>query len=122
MRKASFVLVALLAVGCGSSGIDLGSILGSGSQQQTSDVRGTVVAVDANAGRIDLDAQYINNLRDTNSRTDSIWFDNQTRVTFNNQDYRVSDLERGDEISVTGYNNNGRYYAQVITVTRDVSR
>lgn len=123
MRRASLALVTLLlAAACGTSLGDLGGILGSPSASQPSDVRGTVVGIDTSARRIDLDASYINNLRDTNNRTDSIYYDDRTRVTYNNQEYRVTDLERGDEISVTGYNDNGRYYAQVITVTRDVSR
>jgi hypothetical protein len=33
----------------------------------------------------------------------------------------VTDLERGDEIEVRGVNDNGRYLAQQITVTRDAT-
>ncbi len=125
MRRTAFVLTAvLLTAGCGSGG--LGSIsdiiLGSPSTSQSSDVRGTVTYVDTGARRIDLDVSYINNLRDNNDgQRGSIYYDNNTRVTFEGRDYNVSDLERGDEISVVGVNDNGRYLAQTITVTRDAT-
>jgi hypothetical protein len=85
-------------------------------------VRGTVSYIDTNARRIDLDVAYINNLRNTNGgQRGSIYYDNNTRVVYQNNEYNVTDLERGDEIEVRGVNDNGRYLAQTITVVRDVS-
>ena len=125
MRTASLVLTALLLASCGTGG-GLGSIgdiiLGSPSSSQPSDVRGEVTNVDTSARRIDLDVEYINNLRNTsNSQRGSIYYDDRTRVVFQGRDYRVTDLERGDEIEVRGHNDNGRYVAETITVVRDVS-
>jgi hypothetical protein len=125
MRIAALTLTALLLASCGSGG-GLGSIgdiiLGSPSTSQPSDVRGTVTSVDTGARRIDLDVSYINNLRNTNDgQRGSIYFDDRTRVVFQGNDYRVTDLERGDEIEVRGVNDNGRYLAETITVVRDVS-
>lgn len=125
MRTASLVLAALLLASCGSGG-GLGSIgdiiLGSPSTSQPSDVRGSVTYVDQSARRIDLDVSHINNLRNTSdSQRGSIYFDDRTRVVFQGRDYRVSDLERGDEIEVRGVNDNGRYLAETITVVRDAS-
>ena len=126
MRIATLALAAVLLASCGSAGGtlgDLGSIiLGSPSTSQSSDVRGTVSAIDTGARRIDLNVSYVNNLRPTSTsdQRGSIYYDNNTRVTYNNQDYQVGDLERGDEISVVGVNDNGRYLAQTITVTRNV--
>lgn len=125
MRIATLALAALLLASCGSAGGtlgDLGSIiLGSPSTSQSSDVRGTVDNIDTNARRIDLNVSYVNNLRPSSSdQRGSIYYDNNTRVQYNNQDYGVTDLERGDEISVVGVNDNGRYVAQTITVTRNV--
>lgn len=123
MRRAAFVLAAvLLATGCGSGSDilgDLGGILGSPSAETTSDVRGTVSSVDTSAQRIILDVAYVNNLRNTQSGQ-SIYWDGNTRVEYNGQTYRPEDLERGDQISITGSNENGRYVADVITVTRNV--
>src|SRR5688500_11904507 len=112
MRIATLALTALLLAACGTGGGlgDLGSIiLGSPSQEQSSDVKGTVASIDTGARRIDLDVSYINNLRNTNGgQRGSIYYDNNTRVVFNGRDYAVADLERGDEIEVRGVNDNGR--------------
>ena len=125
MRRATFILAAVLLASCGTGGGlgDIGNIiLGSPSTTQSSDVQGTVDMIDTNAQRIDLNVTYINNLRDNNGgQRGSIYYDSQTRVVFQGKDYRVTDLERGDQISVRGVNNNGRYLAQTIEVTRDVS-
>ncbi len=128
MRRATFVLAALLmTTGCGSMGDGgLGSIgdiiLGSPSSTQSSDVKGTVAAIDTNARRIDLNVSYINNLRDNNNgQRGSIYYDNNTTVSFNNQNYNVTDLERGDEIEVRGVADNGRYVARQIVVVRDAT-
>jgi hypothetical protein len=125
MRIATLALTALLLGACGSgTGLgDLGSIiLGSPSTEQPSDVKGSVRSVDTNARRIDLDVSYINNLRNTGSQQQgSIYYDDNTRVVYQNQNYNVTDLERGDEIEVRGVNDNGRYLAQTITVVRDAS-
>lgn len=125
MRIATLALAALLVAACGSTGGtlgDLGSIiLGSPSTSQSSDVRGTVDHIDTGARRIDLNVSYVNNLRpSSNEQRGSIYYDNNTRVLYGNAEYRVTDLERGDEIAVVGVNDNGRYLAQTITVTRNV--
>jgi hypothetical protein len=129
MRRATFVLAALLmTTACGSMGDGggLGSIgdiiLGSPSSTQSSDVKGTVASIDTNARRIDLNVTYVNNLRDNNNgQRGSIYYDNNTTVTYNNQTYSVGDLERGDEIEVRGAVNNGQYIASQIIVVRDAT-
>jgi hypothetical protein len=128
MRRATFVLAALLiTAACGSMGDGgLGSIgdiiLGSPSSSQSSDVKGTVAGIDTNARRIDLNVTYVNNLRDNNNgQRGSIYYDNNTTVSFNGQNYNVTDLERGDEIEVRGVADNGRYIAQQIVVVRDAT-
>ena len=122
MRRVLVALVILvMAAACGSMDLgSLGGILGSPSADQPSDVTGVVSAVDQNNQRIDLSVLQVNNLRQTNT-TGSIYYTSQTTVRHQGNTYRVEDLERGDEISVRGSNNNGRYVAEVITVTRDAS-
>jgi len=127
MRRATFIiLAALLLASCGSmgNGGSLGDIiLGSPSTTQSSDVQGYVNAVDTRNQSIDLDVQYINNLRQTSTSNQrgTIYYDSRTRVVYQGRDYRVTDLERGDQISVKGYNDNGRYVAETIEVLRSVS-
>ena len=125
MRNAILIAtVSLLLASCGSSGGlgDLGNIiLGSPSSSQASDVQGTVDSVDTNNQRIYLDVSYVNNLR--NEQSDQVvYYDSNTRVVYNNQTYNVGDLERGDQVTIRGANDNGRYVADTITVTRDVTR
>ena len=125
MRRASLVLTVIrLTAACGGTGSDilggLGGILGSPSADQPSDVRGTVSNIDTGAQRIDLNVNYVNNLRQSSGQTGSIYYDSNTVVEYQGNRYNVTDLERGDEISVRGANSNGRYIAQTITVTRNV--
>jgi hypothetical protein len=125
MQKASLIVAALLLAACGSSGLGdlgaLGDILGSTSTSQPSDVRGTVDYVDTRAQRIDLDVSYVNNLRD-NRENQTIYYTANTRVVHSGKEYRVTDLERGDQITIRGTNDNGRYVADTIEVTRDSSQ
>jgi len=120
MRKLSILAALLVLAACGSSGLgDLGGILGSPSQSTPSNVSGTVNFVDTSAQRIDLNVNTVNNLRPAQN-TGSIYYDNRTQVQYGGRNYSPTDLERGDEISVHGYNDNGKYVADTITVTRNV--
>jgi hypothetical protein len=120
MRKLSLLAALLLLAACGSVGLgDLGDILGSPSPSKSSDLQATVNSVDTRDQRIDVNVTYVNNLRDSRNGQ-SIYYDNRTRVVYRGRDFRPEDLERGDEISVRGYNSSGRYIAETITVTRSV--
>ena len=116
-----------LLVGCGSMG-GLGGILGGtdpnssgypSSGSQNSRIQGTVNSVDTRNQRIDLNV-YSNSGR-SGQRT-TIYYDNRTRVSYRNQSGNPGQLERGDQIDVTLYNNgNGQALADTITVTQSVS-
>lgn len=122
MRRLVLAVALVSLAACGSVGLgDLGGILGSPSASQSSDVRGTVNSIDTNNRIINLDVGYVNNLRESRSGQ-TIYYDSKTRVEFNNNTYNVTDLERGDEVSIRGHNDNGRYMAETITVTRNVRR
>lgn len=112
----------LMAAACGSLGDlgGLGDILGSTGRDDQSDIRGYVTRVDTSARRIDLDVNTVNNLREDRAGS-SIYYDQNTVVEYRGQQYSPENLERGDQISVTGVNNGGRYVARRITVLRDVS-
>lgn len=120
MRKAILFLAVVLLASCSSLG-DLGGILGSPSPTTASSVNGTVTGVDTSNQRIDLNVSTVNNLRPSSTQTTgSVYYDSSTRVVYQGHTYNPTDLERGDEVSVTGANNNGRYIASTITVTRNV--
>lgn len=128
-RKA-FILSALLVLmtaACGSMGDTLGGlggalgdILGSTGTANPSDIRGTVRTVDTSERRIDLDVEMVNQLRDARPGS-SIYWDQNTRVVYQNQTYSPENLERGDVVEVTGAANNNTYIASEIRVVRDVS-
>jgi hypothetical protein len=86
----------------------------------SSDIRGTVNFVDTQAQRIDLsNVSYGTGLRNSQNPS-SIYYDSNTRVLYQNKNYAPADLERGDQVDVLAYNNNGRYLADTVTVIRNV--
>ncbi|MGA7614023.1 MAG: hypothetical protein WBX15_02475 [Thermoanaerobaculia bacterium] len=119
---AAGFLFVLLTAGCSSLGSlgDLGTILGSTGPQNQSTIQGTVTAVNPTAQRIDLDVSTVNNLRNAQPGS-SIYWDSNTTVVYQGKTYSPTDLERGDQISVTGSNSSGKWVADQITVTRDIS-
>jgi hypothetical protein len=129
MRKISVVAAlaaVLLLAACSSNGGlgGLGGIFGSPQTSSSSNpgtIGATVNFVDTSNQRIDVSVNYVNNLRNSQGNQ-SIYYDSRTRVVYNgNSGYNVTDLERGDQINVTGNtDNNGRFVADTITVTRNV--
>jgi len=121
-RKLSMIAMVLLLAGCGSLGDlggTLGDILGSTGSDDASDIRGTVNRIDTANQSIVLDVSYINNLRDDRQGS-VVYYDSNTVVEYQGNQYTVSDLERGDEVSITGSNTGSRYVADRIVVTRNV--
>jgi Cu/Ag efflux protein CusF len=94
----------------GGLGNVLGSVLGTGGNQ----VQGTVLGVDTRT-------QYIS-LQQSNGQAVSLGFDNQTRVVYQNQNYSVTSLQRGDQVTANvQQTNNGAYYTDYVQVDRSVS-
>ena len=90
-----------------------GSVYGSDTTYGTT-VRGTVRSIDTSRRTIEIDRGYGTNVM--------VEYDTSLPVYFNNQTYRVTDLERGDEVEIRGRDlGNSRYLAQDITVTRSIS-
>ncbi|HEY0527394.1 MAG TPA: hypothetical protein VGD02_01085 [Gemmatimonadaceae bacterium] len=113
-RAATAALLVGALAGCsslGGIGNVLGSVLGGGGSQVT----GTVLAVDTRS-------QYVT-LQDQNGQAVSLAYDNNTRVTYNNQNYSVTSLERGDQVTanVQQSNNSNNYYTDLIQVNSSVS-
>lgn len=123
MRKSiiAITLASAFVLACGSGiGLpDLEDILGSSSQDERSDIRGYVERIDTSQRRIDLDVNMVNNLRDSRPGS-SIYYDQNTVVEYQNQQYDPVDLERGDYIGAEGSNVNGRYVATRIVVLDNV--
>ena len=79
-----------------------------------STVRGTVRYVDTSRRTIEVDRGY--------GSTVIVEYASNTPVYFNGRNFMVADLERGDEIEISGRDlGSGRYSANDITVTRSIS-
>jgi len=74
---------------------------------------GEVRYVDTRARQIEL--------RTDAGRTQSVRYDNQTKVLYRQREYAVSNLEPGDYVAMrTQQDRDGRYYTDVITVRESV--
>lgn len=104
----------LLMASAGCS--QLGSILqgvGTGSPQG-SQLSGYVEGVDTRTQQIAIQT--------SSGQRVMLLFDNQTSVVYQNQNYPVTALERGDQVTARVQStNNGGYYTDLIQVDRSVS-
>jgi hypothetical protein len=118
---ACCLALGLLAASCGTLGGlgDLGDILGNGGPADRSDIEGTVLRVDTQERRIDLDVHRVNNLQEDRADS-SIYYDADTAVIWQGRTYQPEDLERGDQVVAAGSNVGGRYVADEIEVVRNV--
>jgi hypothetical protein len=75
-------------------------------------LRGTVGDVNTGDRMIELERTH-------GDRGTRVYYDERTVVAFEGREYKPENLERGDEISVTGERRNDRFLADRITVERD---
>ena len=104
-----FVFAALSA--CGSAGNILGSVLGGG-QAQPSQVSGIVSGVDTRNRQIGL--------QQSNGQTVVLTYDDQTQVVYQNRNYTVTNLERGDRVTARVQSNGNAYYTDLVQVDQSV--
>ncbi len=116
LRGAVAALALTSLAACSSTG-GLGNILGSvlgGQQAQNGQLSGTVQGVDTRNQQIGLQT--------SNGQSVSLSFDNNTRVVFQNQNYAVTNLERGDQVTARVQQlQNGGYYTDLVQVDQSVS-
>jgi ribosome maturation factor RimP len=110
-RTVAVAALSFALAGCSSLG-QLGSILGgAGGANQ---VDGTIQSVDTRALTITI--------RQSNGQSVALNYDNQTQVTYNNQNYAVTNLEYGDQVTArVQQTQNGAYYTDLVTVNQSVS-
>ncbi|NUP70041.1 MAG: hypothetical protein HOQ16_02380 [Gemmatimonadaceae bacterium] len=115
-RLAAAALLLLPTAACSSAGA-LGNILGSvlgGGAGQSGQVTGYIQGVDTRRGQIGI--------QQSNGQTLVVAFDNQTQVLYNNQNYPVTSLENGDQVTMRIQQlQNGGYYTDIVQVDRSVS-
>ncbi len=113
MRAGAASTLLFVAIGCGSTGgfgDILGGVLGGGGNQ----VAGTIQGVNTRTQQLGI--------TQSNGQTVTLTYDNNTQVVYNNQNYPVTALEWGDEVTarIPSSNNNNSNYTDLITVTRSV--
>ena len=109
---ATLVLAALGACNNSSLGNILGGVLGNG-QGQGNQVSGVVQGVDTRSQQIVL--------QQSNGQSVGLTYDNQTQVVYQNQNYPVTALERGDQVTARiQQTNNGGYYTDLVQVDQSV--
>src|ERR1051325_10031090 len=109
---AAFFLFTLGAcANTGSLGGILGDVLGGGWASQ---VNGTIQRVDTRYQQITM--------QQPNGQTVSVAYDNRTQVVYNNQNYPVTSLEYGDQVTARiKTNSDGSYYTDLVQVTQPSS-
>lgn len=109
--------LAITSLGACAQNGGLGNVLGSvlgGQQQQANQVSGTVRGVDTRNGQIVL--------QQSNGQSVGLSYDNQTKIVYNNQNYTVSSLENGDQVTARiQQTQNGGYYTDYVQVDQSVS-
>jgi hypothetical protein len=107
------LLLLTACAGLGSIGDILGSIGGTGQQQQQGQMQAEVQQIDTNGQRI-----YI---RTQNGQSGYVRFDSQTQVIYRQQQYPVTALERGDIVVMQIQQiSQNELYAARIDVTQSV--
>jgi hypothetical protein len=98
----------------GSIGNVLGGVLGGGGSGQSNQVSGYVEGVSTQSQQIAIQTG--------NGQRVVLYFDRQTSVVYQNQQYPVTALERGDQVTARVQSTNGgQYYTDLIQVDRSVS-
>lgn len=117
-RAIAAVLLFASASACSSAG-SLGSILGSvlgggGAGGQSNQVSGYIQGVDTRNRQIGV--------QQSNGQTLVVSYDNQTQVVYQNQNFPVTSLENGDQVTLRVQQlQNGGYYTDVVQVDRSAS-
>jgi len=114
IARGAFVIASAAALGACSQVGNLGGVLGGVLAPQPMSVSATVRSVDTRAQQISM-AQ-------SNGQLVAVNYDNNTRVIYQNQNYPVTSLEYGDQVTarVTDQGNNV-YYTDSIFVTQPVN-
>ena len=116
MRRARMLMSIGLLVGLAGACAPLESLGGMGDVfGGGTSLYGEVRSVDTRRGRIQVREQY--------GRDRTVRYDNRTRVTYQNRQYPVSALERGDEVQMrVAYDRNNTAWAERIEVRSSARR
>ncbi len=113
--SATAAIIAFAGACAGNSlGNVLGSVLGGGSQgSQSGQVSGTIRGVDSRSQQIAI--------QQSNGQTIPVYYDNQTQVVYQNQNYSPTALENGDRVTARIQANGNNYYTDYVQVDQSVN-
>jgi hypothetical protein len=113
-RLATAALALAVTSAC-SSGGGLGNVLGGVlGTPESNQLSGTIQRVDTRNQQITL--------QQSNGQTITVTYDNQTQVVYQNQNYSVTSLDPGDQVTARIQSgNNGSYYTDLVQVTQPVN-
>ena len=112
-RSAAAALVILGTGAC--AGNQLGNVLGSvlGGGAGGNQLSGTIRGVDTRAQQISIQTSQ--------GQTVPVYYDNQTQVVYQNQNYSPTALEYGDMVTARIQQNGNNYYTDYIQVDQSVN-
>ncbi|HEX9309849.1 MAG TPA: hypothetical protein VF887_03460 [Gemmatimonadaceae bacterium] len=110
---AALMLASLGACAGNQLGNVLGSVLGGGQSAQSGQVTGTVRTVDTRSQQITI--------QQSNGQTVPVYYDNQTQVVYQNQNYSPTALETGDRVTARVQANGSNYYTDYVQVDQSIS-
>lgn len=112
-QVAAATLMVVTAGAC--AGNQLGNILGGvlGGGTQASQLSGTIRGVDTRAQQIAI--------QQSNGETVPVYYDNQTQVVYQNQNYSPTALENGDRVTARIQANGSQYYTDYVQVDQSVN-
>ncbi len=114
IRQAGIAALMIASLGA-CAGTQLGNVLGSvlGGGAQSGQLSGTIRGVDARSQQIAI--------QESNGQTVPVYYDNQTRVVYQNQNYSPTALENGDQVTARVQANGNSYYTDYVQVDQSVS-
>jgi outer membrane lipoprotein SlyB len=111
--SAAALMVAFTGACAGNSlGNILGSVMGGGSQQ-SGQLTGTIRGVDSRSQQISI--------QQSDGQTVPVYYDNQTQVVYQNQNYSPTALENGDRVTARIQANGNSYYTDYVQVDQSVN-
>jgi hypothetical protein len=114
IRTAAAAALMVAAAGA-CAGNQLGNVLGSvlGGNGQSGQLSGTIRGVDTRSQQLAI--------QQSNGQTVPVYYDNQTQVVFQNQNYSPTSLENGDRVTARVQANGNNYYTDYVQVDQSVS-
>jgi hypothetical protein len=108
---AALMVVSTGACAGNQHGNILGSVLGGGAQ--SGQLSGTIRGVDTRSQQIAI--------QQSNGQTVPVYYDNQTQVVYQNQNYSPTALENGDRVTARIQANGNQYYTDYVQVDQSVN-